>query len=276
MEELLEDYQSFLKGQKKEESTIKMYVHETKQFYSWLQSMQKDLNQLHQEDFVRYRDLLMNRGMKVATINKSLSTLRSFFKWANCNEYIQTTFPEQIRLHEDKKNTHPKWLSHDEEVQLQHIASLEKNSFKKARNEALIYVMLYTGLRIEEVSQLKLCSLTENDLLVFDEEILSRKVPVFSNVRNVLSTWIEFRSKLNKQVYMDSPFLFVTERSGRMQPRSIQFVVEGYSEKLGFTVNCQLLRNTYCRRLVKEGKTVEQVKIYAGHKSIITSYKYFL
>jgi site-specific recombinase XerD len=275
MMDLLKGYQTFLKSQNKEESTIRMYVHEVKQFSYWLHTQQKDFKQLHPDDFVRFRDWLIDKGMKAATINKSLSTLRSFFAWAKNNGLIQINLPEKIRLHEDKRNKQPKWLSHEEEIQLLQVAALEKSPFKKARNEALIYVMLYAGLRIEELSQLHISSFTEKTLLVFDDGRLAREVPVIPKLMEKKLTWISFRNKVNKQVYKDSPFLFVTERSGRMQPRSIQFVIEGFSEKLGSTITCQLLRNTYCRRLVEEGRTVEEVKQYAGHKSIVTSYKYF-
>ncbi|WP_134704762.1 tyrosine-type recombinase/integrase [Ammoniphilus sp. YIM 78166] len=58
-----------------------------------------------------------------------------------------------------------------------------------------------------------------------------------------------------------------------MQPRAIQFVVEGYSDKL-FAVTCQILRHTYCRRLVEQGIPLQQIKQWAGHKSIQSTFRY--
>lgn len=275
MKDLLEEYQDFLKLKNKEESTIRMYVQEVKRFMTWLISKKKELNQLEQVDVILYRDWLIVKGMKAATVNKELSTLKSFIKWGNENRHIRISFPENIRVQDEQKTIQTKWLSDENVGQLLQLAATEKNPFKKSRNEALIYVMLYGGLRVEEVSQLHLDSLLTNTILVIDDGNLSREVPIDSITRKKIVEWLEYRSKVNKEMYKDSPFLFVTERTGKMQPRSIQFVVEGYSEKLGFAVTSQLLRNTYCRRLVEHGYTVEQLKKYAGHKSIVTSYKYF-
>ncbi|WP_246944920.1 tyrosine-type recombinase/integrase [Bacillus pinisoli] len=275
MKELIEQYESYLKEMKKEESTIKMYVHEVKQFNVWLETRQIGLDQLKREDVLQFREHLVEKGNKVATINKLLSTLRSFLVWATKNHYVQVNIPENLRLHEEKPNTQVKWLNIDDESKLLEIMSHEKNPFKKARNEALIYVLLYAGLRVDELSQLHTNAISEKTITVYHDGKFSRDIPVDDQVIEKLHIWIEVRNKAGKSVYLDSPFMFVTERSGRMQPRSIQFVVEGYSDKLGFLITSQILRNTYCRRLVEKGFSVEHVKQFAGHKSIVTSYKFF-
>lgn len=270
MKGILELYEDYLKRKDKEESTIKMYIQIVNHFIIWLESKQKRLERLTRNDVIEYREHLLEKGIKISTINKRISTLRTFLVWATQNSFVQMNTPENFRLHE-YKNNHVKWLTTDEESMLLNLVSYEKNPFKKARNEALIFAFLYTGLRIEEVAQLRTEEITEKTIQVFHDGSLSREIPLSHKVADKLNTWIHVR----KHVYPDSPFLFVTERSGRMQPRSIQFVIEVYSEKLGFTITSQILRNTYCRRLVERGHTVEQVKQYAGHKTIATSYKFF-
>lgn len=275
MKEILRHYEDDLKRREKEASTTKMYVHVMKQFNTWLEAKQKKLAQLTENDVFQFREHLVGKGYKVATINKLISVLRTFLVWATKNHYIQMNIPENLRLYEDKRNTPIKWLTAEEESKLLQILTLEKNPFKKARNEALIYVLLYSGLRIEELSHLQTEAVTKNTIQVIHDGVLSREVPLAQKVAEKVFTWIHVRSSTGKEVYLNSPFLFVTERSGKMQPRAIQFVLEVYSEKLGFPITSHLLRNTYCRRLVDIGFTVEQVKQYAGHKSITTSYKYF-
>jgi site-specific recombinase XerD len=154
-------------------------------------------------------------------------------------------------------------------------AAKERNPFKKARNEALLAVMLYAGLRIEEVSKLHTYSIKNDYLLIVNKGSISREIPLCSKAKEKIQAWIEVRSRLKKKIYLESTYLFVTERSGQMQPRAIQYVVKPYSKRLGFSVTCQMLRNTFCRRLVEDGKTPEEVQMFAGHKSILTSYKYF-
>lgn len=275
MECYIQEFKASLKAKHKEESTVKMYVTEIRHFLGSAQLLRKPLSQINREDIIFSRNQMCEKGMKPSTINKSISILSSFFKWAIQQGYATANPAEHIRLLEPQKNDSPKWLTEEQEARLLDHAAKERNPFKRARNEALIYVMLYAGLRVEEVSELRLASLQEEALIVFDNDAESRRVPIDEMTRQILTSWMDRRLETGKQVYETSPFLFVTERSGRMQPRSIQFVIESFSLKLGFLVLCQHLRHTYCRRLAVQGLAIEQIKKRAGHKSILTTYQYF-
>jgi integrase/recombinase XerC len=277
MNDLLQQYYVYLQEQQKEASTIKIYLSEIEQFLSWFLSMKKSLLDVDQNDLFRYRDRMLDRRMKISSINKSISILSSFFKWAMKQGYVRYNYAERIRLWDDDKPEKPRWLSSQEVERLLQCASEEKNPFKKTRNEALIYVMLYAGLRVEEVSELLLTSLTEKEeMIVFDQGREKRRVPVTPNVREKLSLWLTQRNNTRKEIHRKSPYFFVTERSGKMQPRAIQFVIENISEKLGFPVTCQMLRHTYCRRLAEQGIPIEVIQRLAGHKSTLTTYQYVL
>jgi site-specific recombinase XerD len=273
--DLLQQYHADLQEQKKEASTIKIYLLEIEHFLNWFLSRKKSLLDVDQTDLICYRDRMLERRMKISSINKSISILSSFFKWATKKGYAPCNYAERIRLWDGNKPETPRWLSLQEEQLLLQCASEEKNPFKKARNEALIYVMLYAGLRVEEVSELLLDSFTEKEeLVVFDEGREKRRVPVTPNVKEKLSLWLVQRNNTRKEIHRNSPYLFVTERSGKMQPRAVQFVIENYSERLGLPITCQMLRHTYCRRLAEQELPLEMIQKLAGHKSILTTYQY--
>jgi integrase/recombinase XerC len=274
-EPYLREFESYLKSRNKEESTIKLYLTEIRQFCGWLCKREKTLLAATQKDLLSVRDEMYESGMKPSTINKTMSVLSSFFKWAKEQNYVACNFAEHVRFLEPKKQQPPRWLSREEEERLLEYAAKERNPFKRTRNEALIYVMLYAGLRVDEVSQLRLDSLQGHELVVFDNGEEARRVPINENTRSKLEAWLQERSLPGKSGYSDSPYLFVTERSGCMQPRSIQFVVEGLSEKLGFPVWGQILRHTYCRKMAEQGLPVEEVRRRAGHKSVMTTWQYF-
>lgn len=266
------DYQSYL-NQHKEQNTVKMYLAEVRHFLGWLEAMNKRLPQLSQGDIISFRDEMVGRGRKVATINKWISVINSFYKWAIVNKIVKGNLAGQLRFLEERKE-HPRWLTVEEEEQLLKVASLEKNPSKKSRNEALIYTMLYAGLRIEEVSLLEYRSLEHGDLVIYEDVIEKRRLPMTDKLQIKLLEWMKYRSQSPKEFHQQSPFLFVTERSGNMQPRSIQFVVEGYSEKTGFSITCQMLRHTFCRRLVEKKIPLQQIKQWAGHKTVQSTMRY--
>ena len=266
------DYQMYL-NRCKEPSTVKMYLAEVRHFLGWLEGKNKNLPQLSQGDIISFRDEMVGRGRKIATINKWTSVINSFQKWAIVNQIVEGNLAGQLRFLEYRKDQ-PRWLSREEEQQLLEVASLERNPNKKSRNEALIYTMLYAGLRIEEVSLLEYRSLEHGDLVIYEEQVEKRRLPITDKLQVKLLEWMKYRSQSPKKFHQNSPFLFVTERSGNMQPRSIQYVVEGYSEKTGFSITCQMLRHTFCRRLVEQKIPLEQVKKWAGHKTIQSTMRY--
>jgi len=275
-ETYLEAFIGFLKQREKEHSTVKMYECEIKSYLRHLAGENKQLKAVEPADIWAWRERMLQRGMKPSTINKSISILSSFFKWAKSMGHIALNPCERSRVLEGRKDA-PRRLTPEEETRLLRLCADERSIFKRVRNEALIHVLLYAGLRVEEVSNLRLNSLRDSLLVVFDEDAEARIVPVDEATVRKLEAWIEVRTAeaARKREYEASPYLFVSERSGYFQPRSIQFVIEGYSGQMGASFVCQTLRHTYCYNLVKQGLPIEQVKARAGHKSVLSTHRYF-
>ena len=159
----------FYLDQHKEPSTVKMYLAEVRHFLVWLEGRNKKLPELDQGDIISFRDEMVGRGRKIATINKWISVINSFHKWATLNQIVKETMAGQLRFLEYRKDQ-PHWLSMEQEGQLLEVASQERNPYKKSRNEALVSIMLYAGLRIEEVSLLEYKSLEHGDLVIYEEQ----------------------------------------------------------------------------------------------------------
>lgn len=273
-EALLREYERDL-SHSKEESTVKIYLAEIRQFLAWMDQEEKSLGSLSQMDILSFRDEMVGRGRKKSTINKWISIISSFLKWSKEKGILQSNVAEDLRFVESQREP-PQWLTAEQELQLLLVASQERNPFKRSRNEALVYIMLFAGLRVEEVSSLKVQCLQEGELIIFEDglETVKRKIPLLPDMQAKLLEWLKHRSLSPKKVHQESFALFVTERSGSMQPRSIQFVMSGFGEKLGFTLTCQMLRHTFCRRLVEKGIQLDQIMRWAGHKTIQSTIRY--
>lgn len=269
-QEMIKEYYLYLQIQKRAPKTITVYISQLHHFFRWLVSEEKELGDVDRHDLINFRDLMLEKGMKVTTVNKALSVLSSFFNWARNKGYITKNHAENLRILGQKGSSKPNWLTEKEEEQLLAYVSKERNPWKKARNEALIYLMLYAGLRIDEVSQLQNNSVHANTMIIYSQGQEKRKVAIEGRVSSKVDDWLKHRFMTHKT----SPYLFITERSGKMQARSIQFVIEGYGKKLGFPLTSQRLRHTYCRSLTKQGIPLEQIMKMAGHKSKLTTYQY--
>jgi integrase/recombinase XerC len=273
MTQLQGDFKAHLLRKGMEERTVKLYEAELKQFMAWCSSAKLSLFDMVPEHIYMYREAKLEHGMKLATVNKEISMISTFFKWAKEAGLACSNPAEHIRIPEMRKP--PRGLTDEEVEKLIACALMERNDFKRTRNVALLFVMLYAGLRLEEVSDLKLDSLKAHELLVYDRGLPVRTVPLDDRTFSRLNDWLEHRKAMKRPEHTASQSFFVSERSGFMQPRAIQFVIETFSEKIGVHFVCQTLRHTYCYRLAKQGATVHQLKQWAGHKSILTSYQYF-
>jgi len=271
----LSDFQTYLQQEKKVAKTIRMYLQEVEAFFTFLSSHGHQLTDIDEEKVIHYRYHLLRKGKKVSTINKSISTLSSFFKWACQEGYFQKNYAEKIRMYQFT-NIHRPRLKNDEVILLKKEISKENNPLKKIRNHALIMVLLQAGLRIQEVASLKIDDVfyKEGCIKIQDSEY-SRSICLPEGDMYLLIKWLLLRKKLYKKIYIDSPYLFVTERSGQMQPRAIQYLLKKYSDKLGFSVTAQILRNTFCFQQVEKGLDPKQLMEVAGHRSIQTSYQFF-
>lgn len=281
MNSILESYRHYLESQRKESSTIRAYLHEAEGFLGWCSIRKAGLSDLSEQTFAEYRDAMAARGVKTATINKSVSTLSTFLKWAHANGLAGGNVARRFRLPEEKKEAPPRWLTPVEEAALLSAAAAEPTIFHRIRNEALLCAMLYAGVKLDEVPQLPVDAVDESDaaeggqLLIYDHGVLDRAVPLPPFALDKLLDWSELRRSSAKAAHAESSLLFVTERSGAMQTRAVQFVIETYSQRLGFPVSGQVLRNTFCRRLAESGVTVERLKQLAGHKTLLTTWKYY-
>ncbi|WP_309121318.1 tyrosine-type recombinase/integrase [Paenibacillus sp.] len=272
---LLEAFALYLRNEKKEESTIKLYVAELEALLTKLGERPGGLAEATTDDLLRYRNDLQAGGMKPATINKRMSIARTFFQWAGGEGAADSTAAEGLRLAANAPLP-IQWLSEAQERALLAAASNALTVENGVRNEALLAAMLFAGLRVKEVSYLRLDSLQGSRLVVTDESgSFLRGVPLDDRALVPLLRWRRHRSEAIRSKHKESDYLFVTERSGFMQPRAVQFAVESLSAKAGFPVRCSELRHTYCRRLAREGASVERIRDWAGHKSPQTTVRYF-
>jgi len=111
------------------------------------------------KDFKQYMVINLNR--KPATINKALVILKGFFEWTVENGITKINSARKIKLVEKQKLA-PRWLERNEQLKLLRTIEEVNNDFKKARGLAIVQIMMQAGLRVEEVSKLKLKDIEVN------------------------------------------------------------------------------------------------------------------
>lgn len=243
----------------KSTNTVKTHLQWLKKFADWLQADDGDLFRLTRADVQQYIAHLSARRKKASTINVFVSVIRNWARWTGQEHAVESLrYPRAPEVTEIA----PKSLDRRERNRL--LRAVERDG--NLRNIAIVYMLLYTGLRVSE-----LCALTREDV-----EIRERSGRVLvRNAKNrsarIVPLPVEARHHLSR--YLDSradhdPALFVSQKGGALSPRQVQYILARYG------VHPHVLRHTYIRTLVEKGIDIATVAELAGHRDINVTRRY--
>ncbi|MEF3301911.1 tyrosine-type recombinase/integrase [Paenibacillus sp. GYB003] len=292
MEVYISAFEKWLKEEDKAEQTIRSYITTLKSFVRWLEQTEDTvaLEKVTPVHLMDYRSYLMNNlEQKPSSVNRTIAALKTFFQWAVDTHLISNDPAQKIKMKRIQQNIAPKWLTVLEQNRLLNVLETERNESKQARDKAVILTMLRAGLRVEEVSDLKIndVDLRQNQISVLDGKGGKwRIIPLHPDLKKAIKYWLTFRQTSDKQTHQESPYLFVSERSGQLTTRGIAFLIDRYLElcgllerghngdKLEGQPSCHSLRHTFCKTLVDRGVSIHDVARLAGHDSIQTTQRY--
>ena len=155
-----DQYRDHLTKVGKSPHTVRAYGHDLAAFTRWFEQIAGedfDPQAVDPRDIQEYKGCLIGKGWKPATINRRLIALRRFFRWAKREGLVgDNPFEvlEQVLLKE-QKDTAPRWLDRKEQLALLRAVRKRENR----RDLAIIQTLLGTGLRISELSALKVSDL---------------------------------------------------------------------------------------------------------------------
>ena len=143
------------------------------------------------------------------------------------------------------------------------------------RDRLIIELALGTGLRVSELSNLKVEDLFlkkgQNSLHVRNGKGGKARIVQFSaGLKNLIRTYLDYRKT-------DSDYLFPSQRNPRMTPSAIQQTFKRWAARAGlpkrYSIHC--LRHTYATRLHKaSGYNLRLVQKQLGHSSVSTTQVY--
>ncbi|MBU1126371.1 MAG: site-specific tyrosine recombinase/integron integrase [Patescibacteria group bacterium] len=213
--------------------------------------------------------------LKKTTQNYHLIALRSFLKYLSKID-IKTLAPEKIELAKQGTRT-VEFLEEDELARLRN-APQDTPGILGLRDRAIIEMLFSTGLRVSELSNLKIenINLRRDEFTVKGKGSKHRIVFTSDEARKALKTYLDARRDT-------SPYLFVGHdraKAGReampLTPRSIQRTIEKYATEAGITkkISPHTLRHTYATDLLRNGADIRSVQAMLGHESITTTQVY--
>ncbi len=288
MSTYLNQFTDFLRDTDRSEHTVAAYASDVGAFFIWLAERLGAAVEpvaVTVFDVKKYREHLLDGGRKPAGINRRLASLRTFFNWAIEKE-LATTNPAQTLQGVKQERRSPKALSAQEVYRLQRTAAGQRQLAQaKAggaitptviaalRDEAVLNLLLYTGLRVGEAAALRLDDVTLNGksgkvIVRSGKGLKYREVPLHKEARQALAAYLKARPK------GEDDHLFLGQR-GPLGSRGIQMQLTALGQTAGVEVTPHMLRHTFATRLLREaGADLVTVASLMGHASIATTQIY--
>ncbi|RLC77141.1 MAG: integrase [Chloroflexi bacterium] len=248
--------------------TTAAYLSDLSDFKKWFEETNGeafDPSAVTSIDVREYRRYLLNRKAKPATINRRLAALSTFFRWAKAEGLAKENPTGDVRGVQATRLA-PRWLSRKEQLAL--LRAVHKRG--KARDIAIITLLLHTGLRVSEACSLRLADLKLNkrkgELRVRGKGLKERVVPLNAEVRKALRDYLAVRPAV------EHDFVFVGQRGEPLTPSGIQRLVKGYACRAGLE-DCtpHVLRHTFAKNLVDSGVPLDRVAALLGHENLNTT-----
>ncbi len=258
-------------------ATVKNYLADIRNFASWLtRARMKSLLQSTVEDIRGYRlELATGRAHSPATVNRRLQSIRKFYSYALESGLVKGDPSLGVKLLPQARPQVVRGLDRSEIERLLDAVRQGSPRFVK-RDYAIVQLMLQTGIRVGELTRLKLSDVSlseEKGVLRIRGEGRSRdrEIPLNSSARRAMSAYLEERPPSS------TDYLFLSRKGDPLSVRSVQTLVSGYARVAGLeNVSTYTLRHTYGRHLLKDTGDLSLVARLLGHKRLETAIKYIL
>ncbi len=263
------EFLSYLSLQKRSsELTTKSYKSDLEQFFTYLKQEVGEIppskvSSIQIRGFVAF---LMEKGLLPRSVNRKLSSLKSFYKYLLKNQVISSNPASKIQ----GPKTPKRLAVFIDESQTESIFERYpfKEGFEGQRDKLLIDILYQTGIRRAELLQLKDSDvdLFNLQLKVLGKRNKERIIPFSLELKRNLESYLNVKKDSN----LNCPYLLITPENKQISVTHITKVVK---EVLGsVTTNKKksphILRHTFATHMLNNGADINAVKELLGHASL--------
>ena len=218
-------------------------------------------------DFIIY---LQKCNYKSTTINRIISTLKSFYGFLEKNHKISTNpFILVNSLKTPKKL--PNYFKYQEFTTM--IDTLE-NTPLDIRNRLILELLLATGIRVSELANIKLIDIDDNakEIKIFGKGNKERIVYYGSYASMALQEYLNSSRKILLKD-KESDYLLINNNGNKLTVRGIRLVIDKIVKKscIKSKVSPHTFRHSFATLMLNEGCNIKSVQELLGHASLSTT-----
>lgn len=266
----------FLRNEKRySENTIVAYENDLVQFSAFLKeqySLKMEEEEVFSEHIRSWMVFMVDSGISSRTINRKMTTLKSYFKFLLQKKLISTNPTYKIRSLKNHRKL-PQFVSEKEMFQLFDSYFVE-DSYECSRDRVILELFYATGVRLSELINLKYKDIDYHKgvVKVLGKRNKERFVPVYKDLLQRLSDL----HALNGELGSDADFVFLTKKGTKIYSRLVYRIVNTYLSQASNSEkrSPHVLRHTFATHLLNNGAELNTIKELLGHTSLAATQVY--
>ena len=251
-------------------NTINAYYKDLKDFEKFSKSKFDNIN-IEDSNYSIIRSWiveLVNTGVSNRTVNRKVSSLKSFFNFLIKTDSIESSPLEgHIPLKQKKKIQVP---FSKEEISSLLDSDYFPDSYKGLLQKTIISFFYFTGVRRVELIELKESNLDLKSgvIKVLGKRNKERVIPLLPKIKNLLEEYISERNNIITKPEDD--LVFLSNKGFKLSEKYVYRTVSEYFKLVSSKTKKapHILRHSFATHLINEGADINSVKELLGHASL--------
>lgn len=269
---MLDSFIDFLAAEKRfSEHTSVAYRKDLEQFLDFTGiDKEDDLEEVSSKVIRGWMVHLMEKGLTSQTVNRKLSSLRTYFKWLRKNGVLENN-PMQLILGPKNSKRLPSFAQ-KKELETERLDDLFESDFNGVRDRLMFEVFYQTGIRLSELIGLKLGDVSADQLKVLGKRNKERIIPIAKELNEFVREYLIKRQELCLKC--DSFFVLKTDK--KLYPKFVYRRINSYlSRATDMKKNSpHVLRHTFATHMLNNGAGLEVLKELLGHANLSATQVY--
>lgn len=252
-------------------NTLEAYQRDLEKLLVYLKQTGKHVVDVQLEDLQAFAAGLHDIGIGPRSQCRILSGVRSFYNFLAIDGYRDDD-PTEL-LESPTLGEHlPEVLTTAEVDALEESIDLSK--WEGHRNRAIIETLFSCGLRVSELTNLKLSNLYLDDgfVRVNGKGSKERLIPVSPRVIKELGWWFDDRQQMTIKAG-EEDYVFLNRRGAHLTRTMILIMIKQQAKAAGIlkTISPHTLRHSFATALLEGGADLRSIQAMLGHESIGTT-----
>ena len=269
----IKEFKSYLKIERSlSDNTIDSYLKDVRKLAKFSEEKELDELQITKAEVKEFIAFINTEGISARSQSRIISGIKAFYKYLILEDYL-TINPTELIESPKIGIKLPDTLSILEIDSL--ISAIDLSHPQGERNRAILETLYSCGLRVSELTNLKLSNIRfkEEYVKVVGKGNKERFAPIGSSAIKFLKIYInEIRNHQNIKKGSED-IVFLNRRGNKLTRVMIFTIIKQLAEKIGIKkkISPHTFRHSFATHLIEGGADLRAIQEMLGHESITTT-----